>query len=331
MSKKTKILKWLIRLGIIGLVFLAQVPFTEIFNKIIDLICLFFENLENSIIAFGAGSFAVGWFGFIMFLLGPELIAILIGLWLDTTHLSYGTINTLVVIIAIIIFIFVSFWISIPYNMEEEITEITSYTELYNRISDENYYTAENVQSTFHETTYRFDVEIVDSWTDKNTTTYNVQFQCANSENTYYNSTIEIDQMLYNDIIGKDSNSISGQVCSLSLKIPYTVKFYKESSGKYFEVKTEYFCLDLKRYVFLGEKVFSESEIESIKKEFATAVWEYKNGNQQAFDNFFKHSNFQIARTEISQANKKWESNTYMWNSKTAKKELYNVGIVFQD
>lgn len=328
---KENIKKWLIRLGIIGLAFLTQVPFTKIFNKAIDIIYSFFENLGNGFVCVGDGNFVGGLSLFILVSFLAELFTFVIGFALEETDLHYITVNVIRILIAILIFIGMSLLFSITYNMDEEITEITSYMELFNEISNEDYYTVENVQSTFHEDTYRFDVSIIDSWTDKNGTTYNVKFDRANSDNTYYNSTIEIDQMIYNDIIGNDSDSISGQVCSLSLKIPYTVKLYKESSGKYFEVKTEYFCLDLKRYVFLGEQVFSETEIETIKEKFATAVWKYKNGNQQAFDTFFMYSNFQIARTEISQASKKWNSNTHMWNSKVAKKELNNIGIIFED
>lgn len=312
--------KWSIRLGIIGIIIIATI------------IPNIYENFLNGIVSVGGGSIILGFcLFFLLSFLGLLLaLGIIMGIYeiFDISDELGGII--FITIIAITMCLLV--WgVQKDYNLTEEINTIKTQQSIGVEYKQDEHYKLENIELESKVQKVQFDIEILESKTEKAGIVHTVKFKQHNLEEfgTYYDDTILlIDKSHYDETIGEDFNSITDNIHTLKLKIPFNIIFRKNSNGRKFCICKEYLYLDLTRYLFLDEKPFSDEEIQKIKEQFINAALEYKAGNEKSFDVFLNMNNVQVVQSGVSEITiKEFESDTYMWNSKTAKKELKNINL----
>jgi hypothetical protein len=307
--------KWSIRLGIIGFIIISTI------------IPSIFENVLNRCVSWGEGSLICGLILFALLMMAISLIIFLMGLIIECE--SYNSDLALNVTIYGIVFVVILglLFMQKKYDLSEEITIMKNQQLVDSTYEQKNYCTLDNIEVTSKIQTNQFDVEILETKEEKSGTIHKVKFNQDDSEPTI----ILMDAAYYNEAIGEGFSSITGDIHTLKLKIPFNIAFRKNSNGSKFCICKEYLYLDLTRYLFLGEKSFSDEEIQKIKEQFINAALEYKNGNKKSFDVFLDLDNIQVVQSGVSEITiNEMESTSYMWNSTTAKKTFKELNLKVQ-
>ncbi len=307
--------KWLVRLAIIGVLLILQIPFGAIFRNVFEWIGRYLENWGNFLGSISGGNIFGGILvvGFLIFVLGGFITALCLDYYeseIMCAVLFFGCVIGALILCPLEI------------DVSKEVQEINQY-----QVSN---LSLENIQIKSNTEDCRFAVKKIASFSDKTSTIYNVSFDLVNSDNTDLDTTLEMEQSLYNEVVGGDNNSVSGQVYSINLSMPYNTTFEKDELGNQLTLTNDYIHIKLIRYSFLNEQPFSENEIENIKKSFLSAIFKYKNGEIEAFSAFSKMSGIHSFNFKTYTENKTWKVEHSAWNSITGKKALEEIGIIFE-
>lgn len=308
-------LKWLVRLAIIGVLLILKIPFGAIFRFVFEWIGRYLDNWGNLFVYLNDGGHIIGGIMIAGFIAGFSfvLICLIVGFF-DSDII--GVVGCIICIIVALIIC------PLEIDISKELQEINQY-----QVSD---LSLENIQIKSNTEDCRFAVKKIASFSDKTSTIYNVSFDLVNSDNTDLDITLEMEQSLYNEIVGSDNNSVSGQVYSIDLSMPYNTTFEKDKFGNQLTLTNDYIHIKLIRYSFLNEQPFSENEIENIKKSFLNAICEYKNGDTEAFSELSKMPGVHSFNFKTYSENKTWKVEYSAWNSITGKKALKESGIIFE-
>lgn len=306
--------KWLVRLAIIGVLLILQIPFGAIFRNVFEWIGRYLENWGNFLGSISAGNIFGGILVvvFFMFVLGGFIISL--NQDFDVNEIMCAVLFFICVMGALIL-------CPLEIDVSKEIQEINQY-----QVSD---LTSEDIQIKSNTENCRFAVKKIASFSDKTSTIYNVSFDLVNSDNTDLDTTLELERSLYNEVVGGYNNSVSGQVYSIDFSMSYNTIFEKDKFGNQLTLTNDYIHIKLIRYSFLNEQPFSENEIEDIKKSFLSATFKYKNGDTEAFSEFSRMSGIHSFNFKTYSGNKTWKVEHNAWNSITGKKELKEIGIIF--